>query len=108
MAAKPKPKPPTRRDMSAAEYDRYKSTMEKSARATGRGYRATFDPRDPDKRNPKTTIMVATGGTREARTKFELGPEIIRRKPEGAVKPYGGTYKGTSPTDYSKPKGKRP
>lgn len=122
MAAKPKPKPPTRRDMSAAEYDRYKSTMKQAAKATGRGYRAMFDPRDPDNRNPKTTIMVATGGTREARTKFELGPEVIRRKPEQGyqpkgslpskkpdrVKPYGGTYKGTSPTDYSKPKGKRP
>jgi hypothetical protein len=108
--------------MSAAEYDRYKSTMEQSARATGRGLYATFDPRDPNKQNPKTTIMVATGGTRESRTKFELGPERIKRKPEGAykpkgalpggktdrAKPYGGTYKGTSPTDYSKPRGKRP
>jgi len=104
MSAKPKPKPPKRRDMSAAEYDRYRSTMKQSAERTGRSYYGMFDPRDPDKRNPKTTIMVASGGTRKPRTRFELGPERTKKKEQA----YGGLYKGTSPTDYSKPKGTRP
>lgn len=122
MAVKPKPKPPIKespvlfgrrkRAMSMAEYTRYWDSMKQAAEATGKGYKS----RDP--RIKGNTVNVATGGKVTSRTKLELY-DLPKKKSEGLSKPkgtlpkkkeqgYSGLYQGTSPTNYSKPKGKRP
>lgn len=111
MTTKRKPNRP----MSMSEYTRYWDSYKQAAEATGKGYRS----RDP--RTEGSTVRVATGGKVTSRTKLELY-DLDKKKPEGVVKPkgalpgkkpraakpYGGTYKGTSPTDYKKLPGKRP
>ena len=109
----PTPREKPRRYMSASEYDRYVSQVEKAGKLTMRGTRWLNDPRDPSDFNEKTQIKVATGGRVERRSKIVLKPDFIK-KDSGKGGPSNGKYKpkgalpGGKPGGKYKPKGTLP